>query len=65
MLSFVHILNMTKLMQWLLGVFIFLVIWLSMIKNIFSSHLVEEWMQIVLGLPIILIGLFGVSQVIV
>lgn len=52
---------MSKLFEWLLGAITFLFIWFLMITNSFQSRLIEEWMAIVIVLPIIIIGLFGVS----
>lgn len=52
---------MTKLLQWLLGAFTFLGVWLSLVANIFESSFIQDYMHTVLCLPIIVVGTFGVS----
>jgi Dolichol-phosphate mannosyltransferase subunit 3 (DPM3). len=55
---------MTKLLEWLLGVGIFLGIWAAIISRHIRNQLLEEWMSIIIPLPVFLLALFGVSIVV-
>lgn len=52
---------MTKLIEWLFGMGIFLGIWGALISRQIKVHLLEEWMSVIVPLPLILVTLFGVS----
>ncbi|XP_021928448.1 dolichol-phosphate mannosyltransferase subunit 3 [Zootermopsis nevadensis] len=56
---------MTKLIEWLFGMGIFLGIWGALISRQIKVHLLEEWMSVIVPLPLILVTLFGVYSVIV
>ncbi|KAG8250431.1 dolichol-phosphate mannosyltransferase subunit 3 [Homalodisca vitripennis] len=51
---------MTKLLQWLLGGLLCLAVWLSLLTNIFESEFIQNWMHIILILPVIVVGVFGI-----
>jgi hypothetical protein len=52
---------MTKLLEWLLGVGIFLGTWVAVISRHIKAQLLEEWMSVIIPLPLLLVALFGVS----
>jgi len=55
---------MTKLLEWLFGVGIFLGTWFAIISGRIQAHLLEEWMSVIIPLPLLLPALFGVSIVV-
>jgi hypothetical protein len=55
---------MTKLLEWLFGVSVFLGIWCALISRQIQAQLLEEWMHIIVTLPLILVTVFGVSIII-
>jgi len=55
---------MTKLLEWLFGVGIFLGTWVAIISRHIQAHLLEEWMSVIIPLPLFLPALFGVSIVV-
>jgi ABC-type transport system involved in multi-copper enzyme maturation permease subunit len=55
---------MTKLLEWLLGVGIFLGTWVAIISTLIKAQLLEEWMSVIIPLPLFLLALFGVSIVV-
>jgi hypothetical protein len=52
---------MTKLLEWLFGVGIFLGTWVAIISRYIEAQLLEEWMSVIIPLPLFLLALFGVS----
>lgn len=48
---------MTKLLEWLSCASVFFGIWIAAITS--SSSLLKEWHEIILLLPVIFVGLFG------
>lgn len=56
---------MTKLMEWLSVLSVLLAIYLSVITRQIKTDLTEAWMFEIQIFPIIAIGLFGVSMVLV
>jgi hypothetical protein len=54
---------MTKLMEWLSGMGIFFGVWCALLSRQIQVRLLEEWMSVIIPLPLILIMLFGVSTV--
>jgi uncharacterized membrane protein YhaH (DUF805 family) len=52
---------MTKLLEWLLGMSVFLGIWCALISRQIQAQLLEEWMYIIVPLPLLLVAIFGVS----
>jgi hypothetical protein len=52
---------MTKLLEWLLGVGIFLGTWVAVVSRHIKAQLLEEWMSVIIPLPLLLLALFGVS----
>ena len=59
-----HSIKMTKLLEWLFGVGIFLGTWVAIISRHIQAHLLEEWMSVIIPLPLFLPALFGVSIVV-
>jgi hypothetical protein len=55
---------MTKLLEWLFGVGIFLGTWVAIISRYMKAQLFEEWMSVIVPLPLFLLALFGVSIVV-
>jgi ABC-type dipeptide/oligopeptide/nickel transport system permease subunit len=54
---------MTKLLEWLFGLGIFLGVWGALISRQIQTQLLEKWMPVIIPLPLILVTLFGVSIV--
>lgn len=54
---------MTKLLEWLLGVGIFLGTWVAVISRHIKAQLLEEWMSVIIPLPLLLVALFGLYAV--
>jgi dolichyl-phosphate mannosyltransferase polypeptide 3 len=54
---------MTKLLEWLFGVGIFLGTWVAIISRHIQAHLLEEWMSVIIPLPLFLPALFGLYAV--
>jgi hypothetical protein len=52
---------MTKLLEWLFGMSVFLGIWCALISRQIQAQLLEEWMYIIVPLPLLLVTIFGVS----
>jgi len=52
---------MTKLLEWLCGVGVFTAVWGALISRHIQAQLLEEWMSVIIPLPLILVTLFGVS----
>lgn len=52
---------MTKLMEWLTVLVVFLSVYLSIITGQIKSELLDKWMFQIQIFPIVAIGLFGVS----
>lgn len=52
---------MTKLMEWLFGGFLFLGAWSALLLNPTHYKLIEEYRLCVVLLPVVVVGLFGVS----
>ncbi|KAK9500931.1 hypothetical protein O3M35_002093 [Rhynocoris fuscipes] len=50
---------MTKLFQWLLGLFLYLAIWLGLLINKNNSKFVNDWFIIIKYSPVISVLLFG------
>ncbi|XP_069678263.1 dolichol-phosphate mannosyltransferase subunit 3 [Periplaneta americana] len=56
---------MTKLLEWLLGLGVFVGVWGVLISRQIRSRVVDEWMSVIIPLPIIIILMFGVYSAIV
>jgi hypothetical protein len=54
---------MTKLLEWLFGLSVFLGIWCALVLRQIQAQLLEEWMYVIITLPLLLVTLFGVSTV--
>jgi hypothetical protein len=52
---------MTKLLEWLFGMGVFLGIWYALISRQIEAQLLEEWLYIIVPLPLLLVTIFGVS----
>lgn len=52
--------KMTKLMEWLFSVSLFLSIWIALVTRQVQSRLLDEWMFIIKPLPFIVVLMFGV-----
>jgi hypothetical protein len=59
-----HSIKMTKLLEWLFAVGIFLGTWFAVISRHINAQLLEEWMSVIVPLPLFLLALFGVSIVV-
>lgn len=51
--------KMTKLLEWLFGISVFLGIWCALISRQIQTQLLEEWMYIIIPLPLLLMIIFG------
>lgn len=56
---------MTKLLEWLAGTTLFIAVWLSIVMNDFNLDVVKNNMHIVVPLPLIVLGLFGLYSIFV
>lgn len=54
---------MTKLLEWLFGMSVFLGIWCALISRQIQAQLLEEWMYVIITLPLLLVTVFGVSNI--
>lgn len=55
---------MTKLMEWLFGVSLFLAVWISIVFE-YIQGIPANYRRIALPMPIIFVGLFGIYSVFV
>lgn len=53
---------MTKLMEWLLFGVLFLSFWVSLVTKKIRHQLLDDYPNVVLFLPVISVGIFGVSK---
>ncbi|XP_023711021.1 dolichol-phosphate mannosyltransferase subunit 3 [Cryptotermes secundus] len=50
---------MTKLLEWLFGMCVFLGIWCALTSRQIQGQLFEEWMYIIIPMPFLLVTIFG------
>jgi len=53
---------MTKLLEWLMGLGLFMGIWSAFVTRSLSHPLLEAYWPLVIYFPVFAIGLFGVSD---
>ncbi|KAJ9573957.1 hypothetical protein L9F63_008647 [Diploptera punctata] len=51
---------MTKLLEWLFGLSLFLGVWGALVMRQVQAKVFEDWMSFIIPLPAILIVLFGI-----
>ncbi|XP_050537008.1 dolichol-phosphate mannosyltransferase subunit 3 [Daktulosphaira vitifoliae] len=56
---------MNKLTEWLVGLNILSILWLSLLFNSFNLKLVNDYYLVIQFLPIVFLGIFGVSSLII